>query len=114
MVKIDDGENKRTTFRSEKVERRIKSLEDRKRLELIEKLYGQISQQVDSDFEKKQKLIRTPKKKVKDIEDGKELWELLQYTNDPDGIEVTPFLKLFPSQSKLSSFILGAINFTST
>lgn len=93
ITKTEEGETKRTTFlRSEKVERRHCRLEDRKRLDLIEILYSQVSREVEDEFEIKRKSIKPPRKKVAEMEEAEELWELMERASDPAGVEVRFYL----------------------
>lgn len=88
MVKLDDGKVKKTVLRSEKVERRHTRIEERERFELVEKLYSQVRNEVEIEFEERRKTIEPPKTKIAEIADAEELWKLMERSHDPTAVEV--------------------------
>lgn len=88
MAKREEGEFKKTILRSEKVERNLSKIEDRKRLDRIEALHSQFSEEVDKEYQQKRKRIKSPKRKLRDIDDAEELWEYYEHSNDPEFVEV--------------------------
>lgn len=88
-MKTGEGDSTKTVFRSEKVERRLNRLEDRRRLDLIETLYSQESRMVEEELASKHKSFKSPNKKISEIDEPEELWALLEYSSDPTGMEVS-------------------------
>lgn len=84
-------------FHSEKVERRKNISEDQKRLETIERLYSDVSTEVEQEHELKRKAIKKSKRKLSEMDDGKELWQYVEYSNDAESIDVNhlPFIYSF-------------------
>lgn len=77
-----------SVFRSQQVERRQTISEDQKRLEMIERLHNKISLEVEKEYEKRRKSIKPPLRKLADIDDAEEMWELLEHSNNPEDLEV--------------------------
>lgn len=96
MVKTENGGESKTVFRSEKVERRCNSIEGQKRLEIIEKFHFEVSKEVDDEYEARKKTIKSPKRKLTEIDDAEELWEFMEHSHDPVAVEVSIqwFLKI--------------------
>lgn len=92
MVKTENGSESKTVFRSEKVERRCNTIESQKRLDIIEKFHFEVSKEVEDEYEDKKKSIKSPKRKISEIDDAEELWELMEHSNDPAAVEVSNFM----------------------
>lgn len=71
-----------TVFRSNKVEQRENKKYDKKQFELYEKFYSEVSDQVEKEYDRERKKRKRPTKKICDIDNGEELWNLLDISND--------------------------------
>ena len=70
-------------FRSNKVEQRQTKKDDKKRFDLIEKLYSEANAEIEKEYEQKRKKYkRRSKRNIRDIEDGEELWNFMENSND--------------------------------
>ncbi|XP_055298037.1 uncharacterized protein LOC129566276 [Sitodiplosis mosellana] len=101
--KVEDGH--KTVFRSNKVEQRQNKQDDKKHLDIIEKLYAEANAEVEKEYEgKRKKSKRRSKQKICDIEDGEELWNYLEDSNDSIEMDLsTTQIKLLEDyQTKLS------------
>lgn len=77
-----------TVFRSNKVEQRQGKKDDRKQFEIIEKFYSEAAAEIEKDDAAKMKRTKSAKKKLSDIDDGEELWNFMEYSNDGISFEV--------------------------
>lgn len=55
---------------------------------MIERLYIEVTTEVEEEYEKRRKSIKAPKKKLQNIDDAEEMWEFLEHSNNPADIEV--------------------------
>jgi len=80
---------KGSILRSEKVEKRINSLNENINLNNIEVIYSQVRKEVADKYNKTKINKKNLKKlKVSDITEASQLYELLENSNDPEHIEV--------------------------
>lgn len=77
----------RTVFRSNKMEQREEKKDDKKRFEMIEKFYSEANDEVEKEYQAQQKKYK--KRKLSDIDDGEELWNFLEHSNDGVSFEVS-------------------------
>lgn len=56
--------------------------DDKQHLDLVEKLYSEATEQVEKEYEKERKKTRRTSKNVCDIDDGEELWNYMESSND--------------------------------
>lgn len=75
-------------LQSQQVEKRQNISEDQKRLEMIERLYNEVTIEVEKEYANRTKAIKAPNKKLKDIDDAEEIWEYLEYSRNPADSEV--------------------------
>lgn len=64
------------------MEQRQNIQDDKKQLEIIEKLYSEASDQVEKEYASIRKKSNRSKKKIRDIDDGEELWSYMENSND--------------------------------
>lgn len=57
-------------------------------LELIEKLYSQVSHEYDKEEEIKRRFTVQPKGGINDLSEASQLFDMLQNSNDPEAMEV--------------------------
>lgn len=70
-------------FRSNKVEQRQSRKDDTKHFDVYEKLYSEASEEIEKEYEKNRKRSKqNSKRKICDIEDGEELWNYMENSND--------------------------------
>lgn len=77
----------RIVFRSNKMEQREEKKDDKKRFEMIEKFYSQANDEVEKEYQAQRKKYK--KRKLSDIDDGEELWNFLEHSNDGVSFEVS-------------------------
>lgn len=77
----------RTVFRSNKMEQREEKKDDKKRFEMIEKFYSEANDEVEKEYQAQRKMYK--KRKLSDIDDGEELWNFLEHSNDGVSFEVS-------------------------
>lgn len=70
------------------MEKRHRRKEDHKRLEMAEKIYSQVNDEVQNEFENQRKAIVRPTRKLKDIDNGEDLWKLFETSHDAETFEV--------------------------
>lgn len=75
-------------FRSNKVEQRQGKKDDKKRFEIIEKFYSEASETIEKEYEMQRKKYKSPKRKLCDIDDGEDLWNFMENSNDGISMEV--------------------------
>lgn len=76
-------------FRSNKVEQRQTKKDDKKRFDLIEKLYSEANAEIEKEYEQKRKKYRRrSKRNICDIEDGEELWIFMENSNDSTDVRL--------------------------
>lgn len=78
-------------YRSNKVEKREGKKDDQKLFEIYEKLYSEAAAQVEKEYESTMKKYKSPRKKLSDIDDGEELWNLMEHSSDGISFEVQFF-----------------------
>ncbi|XP_031629337.1 uncharacterized protein LOC116344750 [Contarinia nasturtii] len=81
-VKQQTENGQKTVFRSNKVEQRQNQKDDKKRLENVEKFYEEASIIIEKEYEEDRKASKRTKKKICDIDDGEELWNFMENSND--------------------------------
>lgn len=81
-------------FRSNKVEQREGNKDDLRQFDIYEKFYGEAAAEVEKEYEATMKKYKSPRKKLSDIDDGEELWNFMEHSNDGISFEVQPFLLL--------------------
>lgn len=77
-----------TVFRSNKAEQRQSKKDDKKQFEIIEKFYSEATAEIEKEYDAKMKRHKSPRKKLSDIDDGEELWNFMEYSNDGVSFEV--------------------------
>lgn len=77
-----------TVFRSNKVEQRQGKKDDKKQFEIIEKFYSDANDQIEKEYEKQRKMRKRSKRKLCDMDDGEELWNFMENSNDGISMEV--------------------------
>lgn len=70
------------------MERKHRQSEDHKRLEMTEKFYNEANNEIEKELEAERKRIEAPTKKLCDIENGEDLWKLLEISRDVESFEV--------------------------
>lgn len=75
-----------TALRSERVQKRLDS-QNHIQLELIEKLYSQVSHEFDKEEEARRSKCKTIQR-ITDQTEASQLYDILQNANDPEAIEV--------------------------
>lgn len=82
-----------TVFRSRKVELRQNAKDENAHFDICQKLYFEASEQIEKEYEseRKKKKRTKSKKKVCDIEDGEELWNYMESSNDSIDVRRTEF-----------------------
>lgn len=79
-------------FRSNKVEQRQGKKDSKKHFEIIEKFYSEASEQIEKEYESHRKKHTRSRQKLCDINDGEELWNFMEHSNDGITFEVRAFL----------------------
>lgn len=74
-------------LRSERVQKRLEG-QNHIQLELIEKLYSQISHEFDKEEEENRRSRIRTEQRITDLTDASQLFDILQNANDPEAIEV--------------------------
>lgn len=74
-------------LRSERVQKRLEG-QNHIQLELIEKLYSQISHEFDKEEEANRRCRIRTEQRITDLTDASQLFDILQNANDPEAIEV--------------------------
>lgn len=74
------------------MEQREGRKDDRKHFEIYEKFYSEAAAVVEKEYESKMKKYKSPRKKLSDIDDGEELWNFMEHSNDGISYEVQFFL----------------------
>lgn len=69
-------------YRSCRVEQRQSRQDDQKKFETLEKLYLDVSMDVDKEYERSRKSFNVSTRKLADIDDGEELWHYMETSND--------------------------------
>lgn len=64
------------------MENRQNQQDDKKHFELFEKFYNEASTVVENEYETSRKATKRSKKKICDIDDGEELWNFMENSND--------------------------------
>lgn len=80
-----------TVFISRKAEQRRSRRDDSKHFETYEKAYNEASEQVEKEYEMERNKNRRKKKKICDIDDGEELWNYMDSSNDSIDVRKTQF-----------------------
>lgn len=70
------------------MEKRQGKKDDKRRFEVYEKFYSEASEQVEKEYERQRRKNKSPKKKLCDIDDGEELWDFMENSNDGICMEV--------------------------
>lgn len=77
-----------TVFRSNKVEQRQGKKDDKKQFEIIEKFYNEANKEIEKEYEMERKMRKPSKQKLCDMDDGEELWNFMENSNDGISMEV--------------------------
>lgn len=64
--------------------------DDQKRLEMLEKIYLDVSLEIDKEYENERKSFKLTHRNVCDINDGEELWHYLESSNDMEVGQTNP------------------------
>lgn len=78
------------------MEQRQNKKDDKKQFDVYEKLYSEASAVVEKEYvENRKKTKRRSKRKICDIEDGEELWNFMEDSNDSIEVKLEGMRKPF-------------------
>lgn len=77
-----------SAFLSSRKEKRQRRNEDHKRFEMAQKFYNEVAKEMEEEYEEQRKSIKPPTQKLKDIDNGEDLWKLLETSHDAESFEV--------------------------
>lgn len=78
-------------MRSSKMEKRFRRKEDNKRFEMVEKFYNEANNEIEKEDKLTRQTMDLPSQKLKEIDNGEDLWKLLEISHDAESFEVRSF-----------------------
>lgn len=81
--------------RSSKMEKRFRRNEDNKRFDMAEKFYNEANDEIEKEDKATRQTMDLPTQSLKEIDNGEDLWKLLEISHDAELFEVRSF-QLFP------------------
>lgn len=82
-------------MRSSKMEKRFRRSEDSKRFEMAEKFYNEANDEIEKEDKATRQSMDLPTQKLREIDNGEDLWKLLEISHDAESFEVCS-IQLFP------------------
>lgn len=77
------------------MEGRFRRNEDNKRFEMVEKFYNEANDEIEKEDEATRQTMDLPTQKLKEIDNGEDLWKLLEISHDAESFEVRS-IQLYP------------------
>lgn len=78
-------------MRSSKMEKRFRQNEDNKRFEMVEKFYNEANDEIEMEDAAIRQTMDLPTQKLNEINNGEDLWKLLETSHDAESFEVCFF-----------------------